>query len=159
MKEALVRILPLLREIEKKETGLEYVEAVLRYLTDGTDKVTKNELSGILKEVYAEGENIMPTIAQNWIDQGEKIGREEGREEGERNALNRTLTIRFDVVLGKFDKQFAKLDLKSLEQLNEVALKVNSLVDFEKALTDIPPKKHDKTAKKKTSRDENETST
>ncbi len=70
--EALVYILPLFHDVVKKETGLEYIETVLRYLTSGTEKVTENELTGILKEVYAEGENIMPTIAQTWLEQGEE---------------------------------------------------------------------------------------
>ncbi len=116
----------------------------------------------------------MQTIAQTWLDEGKKIGHKAGhkaghkeghkvghkaghkagREVGERKtmikALNQTLTIRFDVVLGEFDKQFAKLDIKSLEQLNKVALKVNSVADFEKALTAMPRKKQAKTTKKKT---------
>ncbi len=87
----------------------------------------------------------MQTIAQTWIDQGKKIGEKRGVKKGEKRgerkatlkALNQILTIRFDVVLEKFDKQFAKLDLKSLEQLNEVALKVNTLADFEKALAEM----------------------
>ncbi len=101
----------------------------------------------------------MPTIAQNWIEQGEKRGEKRGIKKGERKALNRTLTIRFDVVLGKFDEQFAELDLKLLEQLNEVALKVNTLADFEKALTDIPSQKQDEVAENKPKPDEGETQT
>ncbi len=76
-------------------------------------------------------------------------GEKRGEYKATLKALNQALTIRFDVVLGKFDKQFAKLDLKSLEQLNKVALKVNTLTDFEKALTAMPRKKQDKSAKNK----------
>jgi flagellar biosynthesis/type III secretory pathway protein FliH len=99
----------------------------------------------------------MPTIAQQWVEQGKAIGekqgwekgrqqgrqegRKQGRQQGERKAtlkaLHQTLTIRFDVVLGEFDKHFESLDLKSLEQLNEIALTVQTLAEFEKVLADM----------------------
>ena len=60
LRETLKRILSLLREVEQKETGLEYIERVLRYLTSGTDKISEGELIEILKKVYAEGERVMP---------------------------------------------------------------------------------------------------
>ncbi len=94
----------------------------------------------------------MPTIAQQWVEQGKAIGikegrqkgLEEGREEGERKAtlegLQQTLSIRFDVELGKFDESFEQLDLKSLKQLNEVALTVQTLIEFENALAEIASK-------------------
>ena len=94
----------------------------------------------------------MPTIAQQQIKEGEEAGQKkgrkegleeglrEGRKEGERKAtlkgLNQILTIRFDVVLGEFDEQFELLELKSLEQLNEMALTVRTLAEFEKAVAD-----------------------
>ncbi len=133
LKEALGRILPLLLEIEQKETGLEYIETVLRYLTSGTDKITKDDLNKLLRKVYTEGEKLMPTIAEQWVEQGKEIG----EKKGERKALNRTLTVRFDVVLGEFDERFEPLDLKSLEQLNEVALTVQTLAEFKKALAEM----------------------
>ena len=98
----------------------------------------------------------MPTIAQLWVEQGKAIGikegreegrqegLEEGREEGEHKAtlegLRRTLSIRFGVVAGKFDESFEQLDLKSLKQLNEVALTVQTLIEFENALAEIASK-------------------
>ncbi len=151
--EALRRILPLLIEVQQKETGLEYIETVLRYLTSGAEKITEAELTEILKEVYAEGEKLMPTIAQQWIEQGWTKGRQEGRQEGlkeglekglekgERKArvesLNQIVTLRFSVELGKFEKQVARLTLKTLKKLTEIALTVESLADFEKALTEM----------------------
>ncbi|MCP4458504.1 MAG: Rpn family recombination-promoting nuclease/putative transposase, partial [Cytophagales bacterium] len=138
------RILQLLIEVQPKETGLEYIETVLRYLTSGTDKVTEAELSKILKEVYAEGEKLMPTIAQQWVEQGiaigEKQGLQKGRQEGHQamvEMLYQTLIIRFGVVLGDYDERFESLDLKSLKELSKVALTAQTLAEFEQALTDM----------------------
>lgn len=68
-------------------------------------------------------------------------GREEGREEGERkatiDALYQTLTIRFKVEPGKFDQRFERLEAGSLKKLNEAALIVQNLADFEKTLAEM----------------------
>lgn len=68
-------------------------------------------------------------------------GEEKGLEKGERKAtlkgLHQILTIRFEVALGDFDERFEPLELKSLEQLNEIALTVKTLVEFEEALTEM----------------------
>ncbi len=118
------------------------------------------EAGRVFREFILPGMSVQERLADVSEDELSKIPlihhiEEKGIEEGERKAtlkaLNKILTIRFNIGLGKFDKQFAELDLKSLEQLNEVALKVNTLVDFEKALTDMP-------RKKKTKLDKNETS-
>ncbi len=166
LKETLTRIFPLFYEVLEKETGLEYIEMVLRYLTDATGKITETELKNILTEVYAEGETIMQTIAQTWLEQGEKIGIIKGEKRGEKKgerkatleALHQILTIRFEAGLKKFDESLNQLDLKSLKHLNEIALKVNSLADFEKVLTDMPRKKQGKASENKPKPDENETS-
>ena len=137
--------------MQQKETGLEYIETVLRYLTVGAEKVTEAELIKILKEVYVEGEKLMPTIAQQWVEQGwtkgHRAGKQEGIEKGERKAkvesLNQIIALRFSVELGKFEKQLAKLTLKDLKDLTEIALTVESLADFEKALTDMYLKNQD----------------
>ena len=78
----------------------------------------------------------MPTIAQQWVEQGIEQGIEQGERKATLKALNQTLIVRFDVVLGEFDEQFERLDLKSLEQLNEVALTVQTLAEKEKAVAD-----------------------
>jgi len=75
------------------------------------------------------------------LEKGQEKGREKGREEGERKAtlkgLHQILTIRFDVALGDFDERFEQLDLKSLEQLNEIALTAQTLAEFEEALAEM----------------------
>lgn len=80
-------------------------------------------------------------IIQELLTQERQLGFEEGREEGERKAtleaLHQTLTIRFNVVLGEFHERLEQFDLQSLKQLNEVALTVQTLVEFEKALAEM----------------------
>ncbi|MCI0558448.1 MAG: hypothetical protein MN733_08130 [Nitrososphaera sp.] len=80
-------------------------------------------------------------IIQELLEKGREEGRQEGREEGKREAtlkgLHQILTIRFNVALRKFEERFEQLDLKSLEQLNGVALTARTVTDFEKALAEM----------------------
>ncbi len=66
---------------------------------------------------------------------------EKVRQQGERKAtlegLHQILTIRFEVGVENFDEFLKQLDLKSLKQLNEVALTVQTLVEFKNVLADM----------------------
>ncbi len=89
---------------------------------------------------------IIKELSQMWLEKGREEGIEKGREEGiergiergERKAkiesLNQILAIRFYVDLGELDQYFEKLDLKSLTELAEVALTVDSFANFEDKL-------------------------
>ncbi len=79
---------------------------------------------------------IIQELQQEWMEKG----REEGERKATLEALRQALTVRFDVVLGKFDESFEQLDLKSLKQLNEVALTVQTLIEFENVLAEIVSK-------------------
>ena len=80
-------------------------------------------------------------IIQELLDQEFEKGIEQGIEQGvykaTLQALHQTLTIRFKVTLGQFDAHFATLDLEALQKLNEIALTVQSLLEFEDRLADF----------------------
>jgi len=85
--ERLSEILDLLRTLTYKQTALEYLEMILRYVVSGSDKVTKEILQEKVHELFEQGEiPIMPTIAEKWIEegriQGESIGLIKGQEIG-----------------------------------------------------------------------------
>lgn len=88
----------------------------------------------------------MPTIAEQWLEQGRQEGlvlgleqgREEGREEGQREAtltlLRRILALRFEVEMNHFNTDFDLLDLAAITQLSEATFEVADLVAFEAIL-------------------------
>ena len=89
-------ILALTAELLTRETGLQYVEALLRYLTAGTDRLGAQELmQAVARALPEEGGTLMPTIAEQWIQEGERRGLERGREEGLMNGLALALELRF----------------------------------------------------------------
>ena len=85
----------------------------------------------------------MPTIAEQWIEEGLKRGLEQGREEGRREEalklLRRFLARRLGTALDRFDEQLKGLDLAALDQLSEVAFEIEHLANFEVALARLQP--------------------
>ena len=82
LRHELPRILSLIAQLTQKETALQYLETVLRYLSRGTDKITQEELKQIAKKAFPEGETIMATIAEVWREEGKQEGKREGLQEG-----------------------------------------------------------------------------
>ncbi len=79
---------------------------------------------------------IIQELQQEWMEKG----LEKGERKATLKALRQILTLRFDVTLGEFDKRFEALDLKTLEQLNEVALMAQTQAEFKNALAEIASK-------------------
>lgn len=96
---SLARALGLLRELAQQRTGLEYIETLLRYVTVGSCYLSPEELERTVSEAFPEGEQIMATIAEKWVEQGVQRGLQQGIAEGERKgylaAIELGLELRF----------------------------------------------------------------
>jgi predicted transposase/invertase (TIGR01784 family) len=143
--ERLGEILGLLRELEGQETGLAYLRTILRYVAGGTERLGAEELEQVVREVLTQGAELMPTIAEEWLERGRleglAEGREAGREEGQREAaltlLRRFLAYRFDIELDHFDDDLQPLDLAAITHLSEAAFEVETLAEFEAVLNQV----------------------
>jgi hypothetical protein len=154
-------ILGLLKSLAQQQTALEYLETILRYVSSGTDKVTKEILREEVQALFEQEEDtIMPTIAEMWMEegrqQGEQIGWQKAQAEIEQKIkiyeekiqaeverklkqvtiknIRQTLAIRFGTPLEQYTKQLHRLKLATLEQLNELAFTVATLAEFEAKL-------------------------
>lgn len=136
----LEKIIRLAFELLDQPTALDYVRTVLRYMAAGTDKLSEEELRTIVLKVIEEGDELMPTLAEQWIQQGEALGLEKGREAA-LNVLRRFPATRFGVALDHFDAVLQPLDLAALTALSEAAFEVESLAEFEARLAEVqsPP--------------------
>jgi predicted transposase/invertase (TIGR01784 family) len=158
LREHLVDILSLFRHLSRQDTGLEYLETVLRYLAGGTSKIKDEELWKAVATAFPKGEALVGTIAEKWVEQGKELGlkeglkegleqgellglkkgRQEGRLEGERRAklkdLRQILTIRFDAPPPDFECRLEPLDLPALEQMITASLTLPSWPEFEQAV-------------------------
>ncbi|HRQ42045.1 MAG TPA: Rpn family recombination-promoting nuclease/putative transposase [Chloroflexota bacterium] len=90
-------LLPLVEmafELREKETGVEYIRTILYYLTRATGRVSREELEQALLAQGAPGEQIMNTIAEEYIKQGLEQGLQQGLQEGqEKGRLEATRHI------------------------------------------------------------------
>ncbi len=85
----------------------------------------------------------MPTIAEQWLEQGREEGLKEGRE-ATLNLLRRYLATRFDLELTHFEADFATLDLAAIIKLSEIVFEVETLAEFEAVLVELHPEQADK---------------
>jgi predicted transposase/invertase (TIGR01784 family) len=157
LREKMSGIFELLSRLEEKESGLEYLETILRYLAGGTEKIAEEQLTETVRELFEKGENMMATLVEQWYNRGwhkgrqegwqkgRQEGREEGRQEGRQKgwledrieALGQILAIRFGVTLTKLTKyqqRLKELSLNSLKRVTEIALTVDTLTEFEAEL-------------------------
>ncbi len=117
--ERLPEILRLFGRLLPPATGLESLETILRYLVSGTDRVSREQLrTAITETLRTEGESIMPTIAEQWIQEGIEKGREEGELIGRIRTLQEVLGRKVDT-----PEELAKL---SREDLERVAAELNA---------------------------------
>ena len=88
---------------------------------------------------------MMPTIAQQWIEQGRQQGLEQGLEKGlekgteilRQNVLS-LLEIRLQIPPAQFKERLAKVDsLDTLSLLIRRAGTVDSMAEFEQALSTL----------------------
>ncbi|MBU0470467.1 MAG: Rpn family recombination-promoting nuclease/putative transposase, partial [Nanoarchaeota archaeon] len=94
-------ILRLLRDISKKRTGLEYIETILKYIVNAapTDNINDEDLRAAVDEALTgKGGEIMPTIADLWIEQGMQQGMQQGLLEEGREMILEALDERFNEV-------------------------------------------------------------
>jgi predicted transposase/invertase (TIGR01784 family) len=141
LREHLVDILSLLRQLSQQQTGLEYLETVLRYLAGGTSKINDEELWKAVEAAFPKGEALVGTIAEKWVEQGLQRGLQQGRQEGEHRAklkaLRQILTIRFDAPPPDFERRLEPLDLSALEELLTASLTLATWAEFEQAVAGV----------------------
>lgn len=143
--------LPEILALVEQEGDQEALVAILRYIASGAEYVTVEDLQDVMEELLEKGGEVMPTIAEQWLEEGRQEGLKEGleqglergREEGRReeafSLLRRFLARRFGTALDQFDEHLKGLDLATLDQLSEVAFEAERLADFEAALVNLQP--------------------
>lgn len=100
---ALRRHLPdifmLFRELAESQTALEYLRTVLYYVGKAGRHLTPEEMVTVVQQTLAdEGNEIMQTVADYWIEQGIEQGIERGRIQNLQENILDLLAIRFDLI-------------------------------------------------------------
>lgn len=118
----LPEVLALWYTIQHQEQALGYLEAILRYVTSAGQGIQVEDVRNALVEVVQEGDALMGTIAQEWLQQGLRQGFQQGRQEGEARGLRQGLLsgIRLALKL-RFGLAGVAL-MPEIAQIKEIAL-------------------------------------
>ena len=77
LQDSIFRAISYLRELDDKQTGIEYFETLMRYIFNARADLTRADFNSVVKKIettYPEGSEVVMTLAE--------IFREEGKEEG-----------------------------------------------------------------------------
>ncbi len=147
LRDHLVDIFRLFGELVTKETGLEYLETVLRYITAAGPSIEDEVVVEALQRALPGGGEQMASIVDRWIEQGVQQGLQKGLQQGLQEGMRRARRESIVTILrARFgegphlDRVACHLDtiddLDRLGDLIELAARADSLEAFIQALSD-----------------------
>lgn len=74
----LSELISLVLELRDKSKGIEYIYTILYYLSDATDRLSRDELQVVLTRHSEQGDRLMTTIAQEFRQEGFEKGIKQG---------------------------------------------------------------------------------
>ncbi|MFZ4789761.1 MAG: Rpn family recombination-promoting nuclease/putative transposase [Candidatus Competibacteraceae bacterium] len=96
--ERLPGILRLLRELEEGSSGLDFIRSLLRYLAQitGTSRLNETMLRQAVTQALTGGDEMMMSLAEQWVQEGWQKGQQEGWQKGRQEGLSseRQLVLR-----------------------------------------------------------------
>jgi len=141
IRKSILRATEHLRELDDKQTGIEYFETFIRYVLNAGQKLTKKEMNdiiGAIETTFPEGSETVMTLAEQFKQEGREEGIQEGIQEGEANALAkmaiRLLTKKFGSLSEDNRIKIKKLDSVTLEIIIDEILEYKNLDEVNKYL-------------------------
>jgi len=134
-------ILGLLKDLSEKRTGMEYIEAILRYIVNAApgDNVSYQDIKAAVDKALPHiGGEIMPTIADSFVEQGIQQGIQQGKREGVLEAIELGLTIKFGTKGLRLLPAIQGLkDARQLETVKEAIKAADELTEIDELLKGI----------------------
>lgn len=134
-------ILRLVNELTEPKTALQWVETALRYVAAAGRHVSRDDIIRAVDDVMKdEGSNILPTVAEQWIEEGKQIGLEQGLERGREQLLHAAVDLleaRFGPLPQELHAAISQLSMTRLQQLIVAALNFASTDDALRFVADM----------------------
>jgi len=125
---------PLIQELLEKETGLEYIETMLYYLSNTSDYLEKAEVIEIFQELPDNRtKKVVMTLAEQWRLEGQEIGQKIGERIGEKREvrlIQKLLKLKFGDEASEYNNQLAKFTLDQLDLIGERILSYQNIKDI-----------------------------
>lgn len=141
LQQSILQSVQFLNELEDKQTGIEYLETMLRYVFSAGMKFTKNEIIQLIhgiESTYPEGREVTMSMADKWREEGWEKGLERGLVQGEVKALSETaiklLTERFGKVPHDIKDGINNAEIVNLQLLLSNIFRYESIDDVKKYL-------------------------
>jgi len=123
-------VLELLYRLEQSDDTMEYLEVFMRYAVSCADLAETDIEEAIQNIPSSMKEELMPTLASKWMDQGRQEGRAEGRvegraegeQQGEIKLLKRLLTHKFKTLPAWLEERLNKATTHELEAWSDAIL-------------------------------------
>ncbi|MGG3688297.1 Rpn family recombination-promoting nuclease/putative transposase [Caldifermentibacillus hisashii] len=135
---SILKCIHYLLELEDKQTGIEFLETMIRYVFSAANNLTKRDMEVIIKEIettFPKGSEITMTLADIFREEGIQ----KGIEIGEANALAKTaikqLTAKFGCLPEEMKEDIKKLDVITLELILSNIFNYNHLDDVKKIIS------------------------
>ncbi len=122
----LPEIINLLQEVGSKQTALEILELLLRYVVKGTKQFSEQDMTKIFEKASME-DTIMKTFIDEYIEQGMKQGLQQGMQQGSNKMLIIQLTHRFGSLPKWAEDKIHNANMETLEKWSLNLLSANEL--------------------------------
>ncbi|GAB6160974.1 Rpn family recombination-promoting nuclease/putative transposase [Desulfothermus naphthae] len=130
-------IFSLFKELGESNTPLQYLETLLRYIASASDKIEEKDITEAIKQIGKEAD-IMPTLAEKWIEQGEQQGMIKGMVLDAQEMVLEALIERFGLIKPDLSVKIKGIvNREVLKSLLKLAIRVDSLSEFEEKLKQL----------------------
>lgn len=132
-------IFELLAELLAKDTGLKYLETLLKYILSGTEYVDEKDLASALRQVAGQsGEEMAMTAAERLVQMGKEQGIEQGLQQGmiqgSVKSLAEGLELAISIKFGETDETRTVMDI--IKTINDPA-RLRQIMNVVKNIPDI----------------------
>jgi hypothetical protein len=103
-----------------QEAALQFINLALHYLSKASHRPSVEDIRMAIQEVFPQdADKVIAPFALTWMEEGERKGRQAGRQEEAVAFALRLLRKRFGKVSEETEAQIKSLSLESLEELGE----------------------------------------
>jgi hypothetical protein len=131
LKEMLPRLVQGFVQALGSHTATEYIEIFFKYLTKASGVLVQEDFQKALSYLPEGGEKIMDTLADQWMEQGERSGFIKGEIKNAQEMLLEAISEKFGAVSPDLIRRVNSIDShETLKMLFKQTFRVDSLEEF-----------------------------